>query len=79
MLFRSNTYIEQPGFDVKEADDRFQRHVRAWETMNRYAGSIQLLEKLIKECDLQIVDPALLYTIVEADFEDEETPVVEYA
>lgn len=39
----------------------------AWEAMHRYSGGVQVLEKLMDECDMRYVDMNLVQQIDEMD------------
>jgi len=62
-----NGYLATPGYLPEKANELFQQHVTAWEAMHRYSGGVQVLEKLMDECDMRYVDMNLVQQIDEMD------------
>ena len=60
-----NAYLTQPAYDPAEAGRLFDEYRLAWERMHGYQGGVQVIQKLMDECDMRHVDKELIQRIEE--------------
>lgn len=64
-----NSYLQNPAPQPQEAHRLWLAHKTAWEQMHGYQGGLQVIEKLMDECDMRHVEMELVQRIEEQDAE----------
>lgn len=62
-----NSVFTDPHATRESANEKFNAYVHAWEAMHRYSGGVQVLQKLMDECDMRHVDKELVQQIQEQE------------
>lgn len=58
-----NEYVGRDDYNAIRARELFMRQVDAWEVMHKFSGAVQVLEKLMAECDMRVVPMELIRKI----------------